>query len=173
MRAQPTAPLGRLAILGNHDYGINWRQDAAAGKLCTELEKLQIETLRNETSSIGALQVAGVDDLYTRRFNPEKALRDLTSDRPHLALCHNPDGADVPVWDGYRGWILAGHTHGGQCKPPFLRPPIASVWNRRYVAGEYELTGGRRLYINRGLGYTHRVRFNARPEITVFTLQQA
>jgi predicted MPP superfamily phosphohydrolase len=26
------------------------------------------------------------------------------------------------------------------------------------------------MYINRGLGYLRRVRFNARPEITVFTL---
>jgi predicted MPP superfamily phosphohydrolase len=29
------------------------------------------------------------------------------------------------------------------------------------------------MYINRGLGYSHRVRFNARPEITVFTLERA
>jgi len=41
------------------------------------------------------------------------------------------------------------------------------------VAGEYALDGGRRLYINRGLGYRHRLRFNCRPEITVFTLTQA
>jgi predicted MPP superfamily phosphohydrolase len=41
------------------------------------------------------------------------------------------------------------------------------------VAGEYELPSGGRLYINRGLGYLQRVRFNARPEITVFTLQAA
>jgi uncharacterized protein len=173
LKALPPAPLGRLAILGNHDYGVQWRHEGAANGLCRELEKLQIEPLRNRTSSLGPLQVAGVDDLYTRQFNPELALRDLASDRPGLVLCHNPDAADLPVWNGYQGWILAGHTHGGQCKPPFLPPPIVSVQNRRYVAGEYELTDGRRLYINRGLGYTHRVRFNARPEITVFTLQRA
>lgn len=173
MRALPSAPLGRLAILGNHDYGRYWQQEGAAGKLCSELEKLQIQALRNEVTSLGGLQIAGVDDLWTKNFQPEQTLRELATDRPALVLCHNPDGVDQPAFADYRGWILAGHTHGGQCKPPFMPPPIASVSNRRYVAGEYELTGGRRLYINRGLGYAHRVRFNARPEITVFTLQRA
>lgn len=173
MRALPTAPLGRLAILGNHDYGRRWRQDGAAAQLCSGLEKLDIRPLRNEVGAIGGLQIAGVDDFWTSHFQPERTLRDLATDRPALALCHNPDGVDQPAWADYRGWILAGHTHGGQCKPPFLPPPISSVTNRRYVAGEYDLAAGRRLYINRGLGYSHRVRFNARPEITVFTLQRA
>jgi len=36
-----------------------------------------------------------------------------------------------------------------------------------------DLADGRTMYINRGLGYLMRVRFNARPEITVFTLSRA
>ncbi|MEO1082736.1 MAG: hypothetical protein AAFY88_00695, partial [Acidobacteriota bacterium] len=75
------------------------------------------------------------------------------------------------VWHDFSGWILSGHTHGGQCKPPFLPPPILPVENRRYTAGAFELEGGRRLYINRGLGYLKRVRFNVRPELTLFTLR--
>ena len=58
-------------------------------------------------------------------------------------------------------------------RPPFLAPPVLPVHNRNYVAGEYELAPGRRMYINRGLGYLERVRFNCRPEITVFTLERA
>ena len=42
----------------------------------------------------------------------------------------------------------------------------------RYSAGEVSLADGRRLYINRGLGLTQ-VRFNVRPEVTVFTLRPA
>ena len=45
------------------------------------------------------------------------------------------------------------------------------VRNRRYTAGEFDLSGGRKLYINRGLGHLTRVRFNVRPEITIFTLE--
>jgi len=35
------------------------------------------------------------------------------------------------------------------------------------------VSGSRQLYINRGVGHTLMVRFNARPEVTVFTLQRA
>jgi predicted MPP superfamily phosphohydrolase len=71
------------------------------------------------------------------------------------------------------GWILSGHTHGGQCKPPFLTPPLLPVRNRRYTAGEFALDGGRRLYISRGVGHLRQVRFNVRPEVTVFELHSA
>jgi hypothetical protein len=47
------------------------------------------------------------------------------------------------------------------------------VKNRRYTAGEFELTGGRRMYISRGVGHVLQVRFNVRPEVTVFHLQAA
>jgi predicted MPP superfamily phosphohydrolase len=93
--------------------------------------------------------------------------------RPSLALVHNPDTADRPVWGNYKGWILCGHTHGGQCKPPFLPPPLLPVSNRLYQAGEYALAGGRRMYINRGLGHLLQARFHVRPEVTIFSLQRA
>jgi predicted MPP superfamily phosphohydrolase len=47
------------------------------------------------------------------------------------------------------------------------------VRNRRYTAGEFELAGGRRLYISRGVGALLQVRFNVRPEVTVFELRSA
>jgi predicted MPP superfamily phosphohydrolase len=57
-------------------------------------------------------------------------------------------------------------------KPPFLPPPLIPVRNRRYTAGAFDVGPGRMLYINRGLGHLVRVRFNVRPEITLFTLQR-
>jgi uncharacterized protein len=173
MRAMPKAPLGRLAVLGNHDYGVGWRQDRIANKLVDKVEGAEVRILRNEVASVEGLQVAGTDDLWSPNFDVEKTLGELGSESPAIVLCHNPDGVDLPQWKDFRGWFLAGHTHGGQCKPPFLPPPLLPVKNRRYVAGEYDVGPGRMLYINRGLGYLRRVRFNARPEITVFTLAQA
>jgi predicted MPP superfamily phosphohydrolase len=87
-----------------------------------------------------------------------------------LALAHNPDSVDRPGWEPFRGWILSGHTHGGQVQPPFLPPPILPIENRRYAAGRIELSGGRRLYVSRGVGHLLRVRFNCRPEATIFRL---
>jgi predicted MPP superfamily phosphohydrolase len=126
--------------------------------------------LRNQILDVEGLQIAGFDDIWAKRFDPRPVVAALRAERPALALSHNPDTVDLPGWDGYHGWILSGHTHGGQCKPPFLPPPLLPVRNRRYTAGEFELSGGRRLYINRGVGHLTRVRFNVRPEVTVFEL---
>jgi len=173
VRALPAAPLGTFAILGNHDYGQHWRHNNVANNLTSKLERLQVRVLRNEVADVAGLQLAGVDDLWTKNYDAAKALGQLVTERPTIVLCHNPDAVDRPEWQSFRGWTLAGHTHGGQCKPPFFPPPLNPVRNKRYVAGEYDLASGGRLYINRGLGYLQRMRFNVRPEITVFTLQRA
>ena len=47
------------------------------------------------------------------------------------------------------------------------------VRNTRYTAGVFALPGGRTLYVSRGVGHFFQVRFNVRPEVTVFTLQRA
>ena len=46
------------------------------------------------------------------------------------------------------------------------------VKNKKYAAGEIDLRDGRTLYINRALGNLYQVRFNVRPEITVFNLSK-
>lgn len=166
-------PHGRkatVAILGNHDYGRSWSEPQVADRVVAELSNAGITVLRNETYEVEGLQLIGMDDLWARRFNPMEALRDWRSSSAAIALCHNPDALDRRGWGKYNGWVLAGHTHGGQCKPPFLPPPVLPVKNRLYTAGEIPLPDGRRLYINRGLGHLLQVRFNVRPEITVFTL---
>ena len=114
-----------------------------------------------------------MDDLWARRFDPALAMAALDPQQASIVLSHNPDTADEAGWGEYAGWILAGHTHGGQCKAPFLPPPMLPVKNKRYTCGEFALSGGRRMYINRGVGHLLRVRFNVRPEITVFTLERA
>ena len=168
----PRGTLATAGILGNHDYGSTYRLVDVADGLSKLAEKQSLSILRNETLDVQGLTLAGVEDLWAPRWQSAAVLERLDAARPNLVLCHNPDAVDVPVWNGYQGWILSGHTHGGQCKPPFFRPPLLPVNNKRYVAGEYDLFDGRRLYINRGLGHLRRVRFNVRPEVTVFTLRR-
>ena len=163
--------LGTIGILGNHDYGIDWLQPEVAETVTEVLTESGIEVLRNEQKSFNGLNIIGIDDAWGTNFNPKSAMGDLDKNQANLALCHNPDVCDMDVWDGYQSWILSGHTHGGQCKPPFLPPPLLPVKNRRYSAGEIDLKDGRTLYINRALGHLLQVRFNVRPEITVFELR--
>lgn len=162
--------LGTIGVLGNHDYGPGFQDHSFADRVVAMASDAGIAILRNELASIEGLNIVGVDEVWVNRCRPQDVLPSLATDQPALVLLHNPDGADLPLWEPSRGWILSGHTHGGQCKPPFLPPPIVPVRNRRYTSGEFDLGDGRHMYINRGLGHLLRVRFNARPEITMFTL---
>ena len=101
---------------------------------------------------------AGPSMLVVRADGGPATLAALDPRRPAIVLSHNPDSLDLPIWGALTGWVLAGHTHGGQCRPPFLPPPILPVRNRRYTAGPFDVAPGRTLYVNRGLGHMIPVR---------------
>ena len=163
---------GTVGILGNHDYGKNWSESDVADKIEKILTEKGIHILRNAQENFKGLNFIGLDDYWGTNFNPQKVMGNLNSQLANIVLCHNPDVADEPIWNNYKRWILSGHTHGGQCKPPFLDPPMLPVKNKKYTCGKFELNDGRSLYINRALGHLWQVRFNVRPEITLFTLEK-
>ena len=87
-----------------------------------------------------------------------------------IFLYHTPDLAEELVGLG-ANLCLAGHTHGGQIALPFLGPIITlTKTGRRYARGLHAVGTGW-LYTSRGIGMEGgmmpRVRFLARPEITV------
>lgn len=169
----PRGKLGTVAILGNHDYGANWSELRVANQVAEVLAQAGCIVLRNQDADISGIKIIGLDDLWSGQFTPMPTLTTVTPNQPALVLSHNPDTCDLPGWSAYQGWILSGHTHGGQCKPPFLPAPLLPVRNRRYTAGEFTLSGNRKLYISRGVGHLTRVRFNVRPEVTIFRLVPA
>ena len=83
-------------------------------------------------------------------------------------------GASVVVGAGALGgyvWRIEPHwIEIVRCPLPIVGLPVK---NKRYARGRVDLPDGRTLYVNRGLGYLRRWRFNVRPEITVFTLTRA
>jgi uncharacterized protein len=169
-RDVPRGRLGTFGILGNHDYGPNWAHPEVAARLVDQLRGAGVHVLRNDVADVEGLQIAGMDDLWGHRFDPVRTIAALDRDRAALVLSHNPDTVDRPGWEGYHGWVLSGHTHGGQCKPPFLPPPLIPVENRRYTCGEFDIAADRMLYISRGVGHLLQVRINVRPEVTLFEL---
>jgi predicted MPP superfamily phosphohydrolase len=69
---------------------------------------------------------------------------------------------------------LCGHTHGGQVALPLYGALVTlSKFGKKYESGMYTV-GDTILYVNRGIGMegglTPKVRFLARPEITVFDI---
>jgi len=72
---------------------------------------------------------------------------------------------------------LAGHTHGGQVALPFYGALMtASRFGKRFEAGLYRVENTW-MYVNRGIGMeggpAPRVRFSARPEVTVIEISSA
>ena len=201
LRSVPNGRLGTVGVLGNHDYGFNWRHVEVADRISQIAADAGLRVLRNEVQVIADLQFIGLTDLWGPEFDRHSSealvphslpngtrvvgqtpagardagttLHSRAPGRATIVLVHNPDVQDLPIWDGVRGWSLSGHTHGGQMKPPFLPPLKLPVKNKRYVAGEYDIAPGRKLYINRGLGHLAQARFNVRPELTLFTLHRA
>ena len=151
------APL--YGIPGNHDHwsGADFRPAhamfAATGGAWLPDRQL---TIRN-----GAINLIGLDRL--------PAQFKTTDDRFNLLLVHYPEWADR--LNGLRcDLILAGHSHGGQVRLPFIGALITPTQTGGYEMGRFETPGGP-LYVNPGIGTFHlNVRFNCRPELTVFEI---
>lgn len=178
----PRGHFGTACILGNHDYTGSGHRDQTTDNLSVTERLIEafhdaagLHLLIDETVDMNGLQVAGLPDLWYGKFRRSISKRTIAkvAGKPAIVLAHNPDTVDIPIWSDFDGWVLSGHTHGGQCTFPIVGAPILPVKNRNYVSGTYEIDQQFKLFINRGLGHTTRVRFMARPEITVFTLQQA
>ncbi len=165
--------MGTIGILGNHDYGRNWAQNEVADRISEMLVGNGIQVIRNEHTKLHGLNFIGFDDYWGPNFNPNQAMNGFDKSISNIVLCHNPDVCDLDIWNDYNSWILSGHTHGGQVKPPFLPAPMLPVKNKKYTAGLFDLDNDRILYINRALGHLWQVRFNVRPEITIFELLKA
>ena len=163
------APLGAIAVLGNHDLPLG------VDRVRAELERIDVTVLRNESHIVernGArLAIAGIDDTVVGNANPVRAFADIPENVPALALWHEADFAEETARLGAFAQ-LSGHTHGGQVRLPL----IGSIWlppdGRRRDMGRYDVEG-MPVYISRGLGvYRPPVRFMAPPEVSLVTLRR-
>ena len=163
------APLGRVAVLGNHD----WWYDGPA--IETALRRAGITVLENDAVRVarpgGAFWIAGLADLDSQRTEPsaKTALAAVPPGEPVVLLTHWPDA--WPLVPPRVALTLAGHTHCGQVDLPILgRLVHASRASARWACGRYD-KGGRILYVTGGLGTSILpVRFRAPPEIVIVTL---
>jgi predicted MPP superfamily phosphohydrolase len=162
-----TAPLGAIAVLGNHD----WRHFGM--RMWTALAGAGITVLENDSVAIqapgGRFHVAGLADLRSRRPDAVAALARVPPGEPVLMLAHDPDL--FPLVHDRVALTISGHTHGGQIALPYVRRPfIPSYYGERFARGHI-VEGGRHLVVGAGLGTSGApIRLLAPPELLVLEL---
>jgi predicted MPP superfamily phosphohydrolase len=138
------APLGIVAVLGNHDY---WD---APDDVAAALDRLGILVLRNQAVRRGPLAIGGIDDSYTHHTDIDATLAAVrAAGGPALLLSHGPDVFPrLPTGT----ILLTGHTHCGQVALPFYGAvTVPSDYGTRYACGRYD-EGGKTMIVSGGVG---------------------
>lgn len=185
------ATLGRFYVLGSHDYyrsrfkpptryfGGGRSVIAAPPTDVARLEAGLAEqgwiSLANRTELVaspgGTIRVAGVDDPYLHRDRTDHIERGR-DEVLAVGLTHAPDVVSEWALAGF-DLVVAGHTHGGQVRLPFLGALVTnSALPARLAMGPHRI-GSTWLHVSPGLGTSRftPVRFLARPEVTVLALR--
>ncbi|HEU4402338.1 MAG TPA: metallophosphoesterase [Candidatus Polarisedimenticolia bacterium] len=162
-----SAPMGVLAVLGNHDWWLD------AGRVRRALESHHIRVLEDTAVEVSAgacrLWVAGVGDYLESPHDIRRALAVVPAEAPVVVFTHNPDL--FPEVPDRVNLTIASHTHGGQVYIPLLgRPIVPSKYGERFAIGPI-VEEGRHLFVSPGLGTSIiPVRFLVPPEISVLIL---
>lgn len=157
------------AVLGNHDH---WTNPAVVREIIDHSGIINVSnTFHTLTRGSAELHLAGVDDLWEKQDRLDLVLNKLPESGCAILLAHEPDFADISAPTGRFDLQISGHSHGGQVIVPFVGPIVVPNYAHKYPLGLYQV-GEMLQYTNRGVGMIRpRIRFNCRPEITVFTLR--
>jgi uncharacterized protein len=155
--ARLSAPLGTWAILGNHDWWHDLKGVRAA------LAGVSIPVLENDAVLLGPARrrfwLAGIGDQlaipvghghYRGVDDLPLTLSRIKTDDPVLLMVHEPD--IFPRVPERVALTLAGHTHGGQIRVPFLwQHFVPSKYGARFAYGHI-VEDERHLIVSGGLG---------------------
>jgi predicted MPP superfamily phosphohydrolase len=186
---QLKAPLGKISILGNHDYGdyVNWKTPQEKETNLQLVKNIHpaigFDLLLNEHTRIEKngeyIFVAGVENWGKGDFpkfgDLDAAYKDIPKDAFTILLSHDPSHWEAKVLQHERlpHITLSGHTHGFQMGievPAFRFSPSQFIYPQ--WAGLYTKQNTH-IYVNRGLGTVgYPGRLGIWPEITRITLRK-
>lgn len=185
------APLGKFAVMGNHDYGeyVPWNTE--------EEKKANIQAVRDRYAALGftllendakeinfqeeKITLIGVENWGSGHFPKygdfDKATEKVDPESFKILLSHDPDHWDQKIIDHpfHVNLTLSGHTHGSQMGieiPGWIQWSPVKYRYKRW-AGLYE-EKNQFLYVNRGFGFIgYPGRVGIWPEITILDLKRS
>lgn len=151
------APLGTVAVLGNHDH---WTDPAP---LVAMLRRIGVLVLINGAGERGPLAMGGLDDPATHRDRIAPTRAALARLRgAGVMVAHSP--AVAPKLPPRTTLLLAGHTHCGQVVLPIIGPPV-EVTSPHYRCGIVR-DPGRITIVTAGVGTSELpIRYGAPPDL--------
>lgn len=162
------APLGVVAVLGNHDH---W---TAPDRIAGVLRGAGETVLTNAAVRRGPLVVVGVDDEFSGHADVGRALRAAEGlEGARVVLTHTPDTTRImPAAGG--ALLLAGHTHCGQAVLPLVGSLAvhrfgSALYRPRHECGAVR-DPSRLVIVTGGIGASLPFRYGAPPDLWLLTL---
>ncbi len=154
-------PDGIFAVTGNWDWPGDLPRYRERGVRFLKNESVSLSR-KGETIYLAGTSVSPVDF--------RKAFAGIPANAFIIFLNHFPDRMDQGLAFG-ADLCLSGHSHGGQCRFPFVRTYLPGGCNK-YVYGKYK-SDGAVFYVSPGVGnHIRDVRFRCRSEVTGIILKK-
>ena len=132
-------------IKGNHDYNDLFEKI---------INETSFKVLKNEQTlfyykDITPIQIIGLESLLENKLNIDKAFENYNEELYTILLIHEPD---IIIDVKYKvDLILAGHSHGGQVRLPFIGAIHTPEGSKVYYDEKY-IINNTEMYISSGLG---------------------
>lgn len=147
------AKYGKYAIMGNHDY---YKDSEKVSNIYVDSDFKYLDNdydliynKNGERIFIGGINTSSYDkdDVAKTMSYFDKHDDDLYK----IILIHEPDITSKIVKDYQVNLILAGHSHNGQVRLPFIGAIYTPIGAKKYYDNYYNVSGTK-LYISSGIG---------------------
>ena len=166
------APMGVVAVLGNHDSQSKKNPYPMTGPgWQAAFTQMGITLLQDRAIRRGPLVIGGLRDVYTSNPDVAGTIRAMAKlGGAPIILSHGPDV--FPKLPDAASLTLVGHTHCGQVALPYWGIVyVPSKYGTRYACGQYRL-GARRMIVAAGVGTSGLpIRLLSPPDIWLITIR--